>query len=152
MSTIKFPYLQEIAFLSLFWERWQCWVEPILKDWERLRIIRLYHWIYISVYSRHHKNKTLWYILTFVLNEFLTAHKFVYKKKYFWNECHESWYIPSSRFFWHLLRPDRPIIRGMVSLWRILEHWQIVVFEGKCRRFRVLLNVQRLKNSLLFCF
>ena len=33
-----------------------------------------------------------------------------------------------------------------MSLWRILEHRQIIVIEGKCRRFWLLLNVQRLTN------
>ena len=41
-------------------------------------------------------------------------------------------------FFWHLLRTNWSIVTGTVSLWKMFESSQIVVFEGKCRRFRIL--------------
>ena len=54
------------------------------------------------------------------------------------------WFQKSLRFFWQILLPNCSIIRVTVSLWKMLEHQQIVVFEEKCRRFRLLVNVQRL--------
>ena len=38
--------------------------------------------------------------------------------------------------FWHLLRPNRSIIRCIVSLWNMFENRQIAAIEGKCRRYR----------------
>ena len=53
-------------------------------------------------------------------------------------------YPLSLRFFWHLLRLNWSIFRDRVSLWRMLEHQEIAVFEGKCHRFVLELTVPQI--------
>ena len=46
--------------------------------------------------------------------------------------------------FGTFLCPNWSIIRVTVSLWRMLEHRQIIVFHWKCHWFQILSKVQRL--------
>ena len=59
--------------------------------------------------------------------------------------------------FGHLLRPNGPIIRGRVSLSKMLENDKRAVFEEKCHRFRRKMSLisnsfESLKDSLLVYF
>ena len=59
----------------------------------------------------------------------------------FWQptvQVQQNMYLTSSRFFWHILRPNWLIIPGIVSLCKMFENCQIAVFEGKCPQFRIL--------------
>ena len=78
----------------------------------------------IVIYTDSQKHEST-LLHTYVLNEFLTAdHSST--TKYFWNTP----LLVAHIFF-----------GGTVSLWKMFEKGKIAVFEGKWRRFRILLKV-----------
>ena len=62
--------------------------------------------------------------------EFLTVHS-SWTTKYSWKNSYRNLWSTSPRFVWHLLWLNWSIIRSKVSLWRMLEHGQIVFFDWK---------------------
>ena len=87
-------------------------------------IFSTFEWIFTS----HHINEMLWWKVyniqstpqeqnPLVHTEIIFDRSQFVSNKIFLKNSYGNWYITSSSFFWHLLCPNRPIIRGAVSLW-----------------------------------
>ena len=71
------------------------------------------------------------------------------KQNNFWKNYIEVGSSHLYASFCHLLRPNWSIVRGTVSLWKILENAQIAVFKGKCRRFSENLDAKGAWRSVM---
>ena len=74
-------------------------------------LLRLFHINFSATLTRKNVHLPYSIIHAYVLSEFLTVDR-SYTTKYFWKNSYWSWLVTSLRFFWHLLRPDWPIIRS----------------------------------------